>query len=102
MSQINAKGKLDRVEVNVQVILEDGLPIIEVEGEFDESVQKRFNELLKSAPSMGGTFYPQSNTLLAAFSVLESTFFDEGVPVVMESVGDIGEVPTYDIEGIVY
>jgi hypothetical protein len=100
MSQINAKGKINGLEVNAEVILEDGHPVIEIDGEYDEVVQARFNEMMNAAPSMGGTYYPQPNTLLAAFSVLQSAFFDESDPVVIEVVGDIGEIP-YN-PGVIY
>lgn len=102
MSKITAKGKYMGVERQVEVVLEDGFPIIELDGEYDEQVQSKFNNLLKETPPMGGTYYPPENSLLAAYSVLASTFFDDGSSPDVEAVGDIGEIPTYDIEGIVY
>jgi len=102
MGKIFAKGNYLGVERQVKVILEDGFPIIELDGEYDELVQSKFNELLKQAPAIGGTYHPPENSLLAAYGVLELTFFDEGsTPEIIVS-GDIGIIPTYDIEGIVY
>lgn len=76
--------------------------MIEVNGEHDERIQEEFNGLLKNAPAMGGTYYPQPNTLLAAYSVFESSFFDEGSHIDLEIVGDIGIIPVYNNVGIVY
>jgi len=102
VTKIIAKGKYMQVERQAEVILEDGFPIIELDGEFDEQVQDRFNQLLETSPPMGGTYHPPKNSMLAAYSVLESTFFDEGSPVALEVDGDIGTIPTYDIDDIVY
>jgi hypothetical protein len=75
---------------------------IEVDGELNLEVQNDFNEKLKKCPAIGGTNYPLQNSLLAAYSVLESVFFDDGSIPIIEAVGDIGKIPTYDIDGIVY
>lgn len=93
MSKVIAKGKYMGVEKQVEVILEDDLPIIELDGEYDELVQNKFNELLKETPALGGTYYPPENSLLAAYSVLESIFFDLGSRPEMMVEGDIGTIP---------
>lgn len=90
------------VERQVKVILEDDFPIIELDGEYDELVQSKFNELLKQAPAIGGTYHPPENSLLAAYGVLELNFFDDGSTPEIVVSGDIGIIPTYDIEDIVY
>lgn len=100
MSRIIAKGKLNGVKKEVQCFMEDGSVIIEIAGEFDETIQNKFSELIKDAPAIGGTYYPPENSMLAALAVLESSFFDS-LPNIMIQ-GDIGEIPTYDIEDIVY
>ena len=51
MSKIIAKGLYLGRECIVECFLEDGFPIIELDGEYDEQVQNRFNELLKEAPA---------------------------------------------------
>ncbi|SNX53040.1 hypothetical protein [Thermoanaerobacterium sp. RBIITD] len=101
MSKIIAKGKYLGVERQVECFLEDGFPIIELDGEYDEQVQNRFNELLKEVPALGGTYYPPENSLLAAYSVFENTFFDDS-PIEIKTEGDIGKIPTYDVDDIVY
>jgi len=102
MAKIIAKGKYLGVNRHVECFMEDGLPIIELDGEYDEQVQSAFNQLLKEAPAMGGTYHPSENSLLAAYSVLESTFFDDGSPVQLETDGDIGKIPISDVEDAVY
>ena len=56
---------------------------------------------MKDAPAIGGTFWPANNSMLAAYSVLESSFFDQK-PTEIEVEGDIGTIPTEDRENIVY
>ena len=102
MAKIIAKGKYLGINRQVECFIEDGLPIIELDGEYDEQVQSSFNQLLKVAPAMGGTYHPPENSLLAAYSVLESTFFDDGSPVQLEADGDIGKIPIYDGDDIIY
>lgn len=100
MARIKAIGKRNGIEMDVEVIMEDGSPLISIDGDYDETLQEEFNELLKNVQPIGGTYYPQPNTLLAAYSVLQLSFFDNIVDV--EVIGDIGEIPTYESEDIVY
>lgn len=99
MPKITAKGKYLGVERQVECFPEDGSIVIELDGEFDEAAQTDFNSLLKTAPAMGGTYYPPEDSMLAAFSVLQSTFFDDS-SVELEVEGDIGSIP-YE-EGVIY
>ena len=73
-----------------------------IDGEYDETIQNKFNQLLKEAPAIGGTYYPPENSLLAAYNVLESIFFDDNSSVEIKTEGDIGKIPTYEIDDIVY
>ncbi|MDD2212449.1 MAG: hypothetical protein PHV56_05710 [Clostridia bacterium] len=74
--------------------------IVELNGEFDEAAQKYFNTLLITAPVMRGTYYPPVDSMLAAYSVLENTFFDDGSKIAIKAEGDIGTIPYED--GVVY
>lgn len=102
MPKITAKGIFRGNECIAEVEISEGLILIKIDGEFIEQVQNRFNDLLDSAPALGGTYYPPKNSMLRALSVLQSTFFDDGSPVKIEVKGYIGKIPTYDVKGIVY
>lgn len=102
MAKIIATGQYLGVERRIECFLKDDFPIIEVDGQYDETIQSSFNQLLKEAPAIGGTYHPPENSLLASYSVLESTFFDKGSKVKIEVDGDIGKIPIYEIEDIVY
>lgn len=67
MARITAEGTLFGSKCTAEAFLEDGAPIIEVDGVFDEWMQARFNRCMKKAPALGGTYYPLENTMLAAF-----------------------------------
>jgi hypothetical protein len=100
---ITARGKYIGIDRLVKCFEISGLLVIEVDGERRKDIQARFNQLVADAPTLGGTYYPPPGSMLAAYSVLESAFFDMGSPVRIRVEGDIGEIPTYDdIEGIVY
>ncbi|SHI40915.1 hypothetical protein [Lutispora thermophila] len=101
MSKIIAKGKYLGVERQVECFLKDGLLIVEIDGEFNQEAQNDFIIKLKKCPALGGTYYPPENSLLAAYSVLENTFFDDS-PIEIKTEGDIGKIPTYDVDDIVY
>ncbi len=102
MPKITAKGIFQGNESIIEVEKSGNSILIKVNGEFNKQIKNRFDGLLESAPALGGTYYPSKDTLLAAYSVLQSTFFDEGSPVEIEVKGYIGKIPTYDINGIVY
>jgi len=90
MSKIIAKGKYLGVERQVECFLKDGLLIVEIDGEFNQEAQNDFIIKLKKCPALGGTYYPPENSLLAAYSVLENTFFDDS-PIEIKTEGDIAE-----------
>jgi len=102
MPKIIAKGKYLGVERQVECFLKDGLLTIEIDGEFNQEAQNDFIIKLKKCPAIGGTYYPPENSLLAAYSVLENTFFDEGSAVEIKTEGNIGKIPIYDGDDIVY
>lgn len=99
-NKIIAEGKVNGIRRHVECFIEDGSLIIEVDYDFDEKEQERFNELLKNPPALGGTYYPSSNSLLAAYSVLQFNYFDLGSTVDIKVIGEIPEIP-YE-KGVVY
>lgn len=103
MGIIFAKGIYLGQDCTIKCYLLNGSPVIELDGEFNQDAQNDFEEKLKHAPSIGGTYHPDSNSLLAAYSVLDDTFFDIDSNVQMDVIGDIGTIPiAEDIEDIVY
>ena len=102
MSKIIAKGLYLGRECIVECFQVEGSLTIEIDGEFNQEVQNDFNAKLKNCPALGGTYYPPENSLLAAYSVLENTFFDEGSAVEIKTEGNIGKIPIYDGDDIVY
>lgn len=63
-----------------------------------EEYQERFDEMLQNPTPIGGTYYPPTNTLLAAYNVMKNMFFDKEPDV--EVIGELEEIP-YE-EGIIY
>ena len=100
MNKIIAKGKYHGNKIVVECFIQDGSLIIELNNEFDELVQQDFEHRLESLDPLGGTYYPPSDSLLAALAVLESQFFDDEPEITVE--GDIGEIPTYERKDLVY
>jgi hypothetical protein len=98
--KITAKGKYLGGKIMVECFPEHGSIVIELDGQYDKLIQDRFNKFLKTAPAMGGTYLPPEDSMLAAYSVLEGVFFDDGSQVELEVEGDIGIIPYED--GIVY
>lgn len=94
MARIRARGTLLGIKYDVECTLDQGSLVITVDGREDEGLQTRFEALLEDAPPLGGTYYPPPDSLLAAYSVLQSAFFDATPALRVE--GDIGEIPTYD------
>ncbi len=92
-NKIIAEGEVNGVRRHVECFMENGSPIIEVNYEFDEEEQERFEKLLKTPPALGGTYYPSSGSLLAAYAVLQQKYFDDPREVKIEVIGDIGEIP---------
>lgn len=99
-NKIIAEGEVNKIKKHIECFMENGSPIIEVDYAFDEEEQERFERLLKKPPALGGTYYPPSNSLLAAYSVLQFNYFDDWRKVKIEVIGDIGEIPGE--EGVIY
>lgn len=94
MAQIVAKGKIRNKEMIV--ICKD------MKFTFDGKENKALAQLIltesESVPPIGGTYYPEKNTMLAVKAVLENIFFDEIFNI--EVIGDIGSIP-YE-EDVIY
>ena len=101
-NKIIAKGKRFGANRYVECFIKNESVIIEVDYAFNEREQERFEKLLKTPPALGGTYYPPVNTLLAAYSVLLSTFFDENSDIEIKIEGDIGEIPILEEKDVIY
>lgn len=99
MNKIIAKGSWHKINVVVECFLEDGSPIIEVDGDFIDTAQEEFEEYLMNPKYHGGMYIPPPDSLLAAHYVLQHRFFDSEPEITVE--GDIGEIPPV-IDGIAY
>jgi len=102
MAKIIAVGIYNGVTTRLEVIMKQDKATIVIKDEDEEiikRVQKRFDEKLINIPPIGGTYYPASNSLLGAYSVLQSSFFDSK-PTQLTVIGNIGTIPFK--KGIVY
>lgn len=91
MGKVIASGIYCGNRITVEAIVEDGTLVILMNEKEVPDLQKRFDELIKVQPAMGGTYFPDENSLLAAYNVLQYTFFDVLDEITVE--GDIGEIP---------
>lgn len=94
MGKIIASGIHCGNRITVEAVVEDGTLLILMDEKEVPDLQKRFDELVKVQPAMGGTYFPDENSLLAAYNVLQHTFFDTLEEISVE--GDIGEIPHED------
>lgn len=98
MGKVIASGIYCGSKITVEAVVEDGTLVILMDEKEVPDLQKRFDELVKVQPAMGGTYFPDEDSLLAAYNVLQHTFFDTLEEISVE--GDIGEIPNE--EGMVY
>lgn len=98
MGKVIASGIYCGNRITVEAVVEDGTLLILMDEKEVPELQKRFDELVKVQPAMGGTYFPDENSLLAAYNVLQHTFFDALKKISVE--GDIGEIPNE--KGMVY
>lgn len=96
MASIVATGLLVGRMTEVECHLEDGQPVFTIDGDVVDSFDDTMQKLLENPPPFGGTYFPPSDSLLAALSVLKSRLFDQGSDVKIEVDGDIGTIPIYD------
>ena len=98
MGKVIASGIYCGNRITVEAVVEDGTLLILMDEKEVPDLQNRFDELIKVQPAMGGTYFPEPDSLLAAYNVLQHTFFDTLEEINVE--GDIGEIP-YE-ENIIY
>lgn len=91
MGKVIASGIYCGDRITVEAVVEDGTLLILMDEKEVLDIQKRFDELIKVQPAMGGTYFPDENSLLSAYNVLQHTFFDTLEEITVE--GDIDEIP---------
>ena len=91
MGKVIASGIYCGNRITVEAVVGDGTLLILMNEKEVPDIQKRFDELIKVQPAMGGTYFPDENSLLAAYNVLQHIFFDTLEEISVE--GDIGEIP---------
>lgn len=95
MAVITAKGKFANRLIVCKVTDNGGQLVLDCGEDTNDLILDYFQMQRQNAPAMGGTFYPQKDSMLAAYSVFQSSFFDE-LPELLEVDGDIGTVPVAD------
>jgi len=95
MNKLIASGVLNSYEIEIEVELIKGKLIIN-----EPILQPDLDYHLKNAEPIGGTYYPPENTLLAAYNVLNSNFFDVGSNVNIKVIGELEKIPSK--ENIIY
>lgn len=91
MNKVIAKGTYFGHEMTIEAFIEDGMLIVLAEGAEIDWIQRDFDERVKHQRPMGGTYYPEPNSLLSAYNVLKHSFFDSKPEITVQ--GDIGEIP---------
>lgn len=91
MGKVIASGIYCGSRITVEAVVEDGTLLILMDEKEVPELQKRFDELIKVQPAMGGTYFPDENSLLTAYNVLKHTFFDTLEKISVE--GDMDEIP---------
>lgn len=94
MGKVKATGIYLGNQISVEVTQEDGTLVILMDDNESGELQKHLEQCLARQPAMGGTFFPEQNSLLAAFNVLQNTFFDSLEEITVE--GEIEEIPLED------
>lgn len=91
MDKVTATGIYLENRISVEAFKEDGSILLLVDGLEQKEIQNDFGQKLLNAPAIGGTFYPEPDTLLAAYTVLERNFFDKLEKIDVQ--GELEEIP---------
>ena len=91
MGKVIASGIYCGNRITVEAVVEDGTLLILMNEKEVPDLQKRFDELVKIQPAMGGTYFPDENSLLTAYNVLQHTFFDTLEEISVD--GELEEIP---------
>ena len=101
-AQLEITDRYMGVEVVLTVTEKDNGEIeIETDEEVTHPARERFKQAMESSHAIGGTFWPEPQTILNAIGIIESGFFD-AMPWErkIKISGEVGEIPHE--EGRVY
>lgn len=100
---IRARGICSGEVTDVMAEFRDGEFLrISFDGKPNFELEMKFRRMMENPPLVGGTYTPPPYTSLAAYGILVSNFFDGYRNLGIEVEGELEEIPSYDIEGIVY
>ena len=94
MDKVIATGIYCGDRITIEAFVENNKIKININEIESTDIQNRFYELVKNQPAIGGTYYPDPNSLLAAYNVLLYTFFDSLDRI--DIVGKLGKIPCKD------
>lgn len=94
MSKIIAIGEYYGDEITVEVTQKDGEFIVSMYDYESSILKEHLLNCIKNQHAMGGTYFPDPNSLLAAYNVLNHNFFDKVIDIRVD--GDIEEIPYED------
>lgn len=97
MNKVTGKGKLFGEVCTVVATIENERLRLRSEKIADEVLKMHMETCLATVEPMGGTFYPDDDSLLAAYHVFSTNFFEDTPEVTV--TGDIGTIP-YDEETV--
>ena len=98
MTKIIATGIYHGNRISVEAFSDAGTPKLLINGERDDVFQDEFDRLLLVAPPLGGAYHPRPDSMLAAFSVLDRSFFDQRESI--NVIGPLEQIPY--VEGRIY
>lgn len=86
MLRVTATGMINGNEIEVDAELKKDRWILS-----EPFLQHRFDMLLDKDLPIGGTYYPEKGSLLAAHNILENHFFDKLIRI--EPEGELEKIP---------
>lgn len=98
MAKITANGLYNGVKTKITVETVKDKLVILVNGFTEKHTEKRLLEASKEPPALGGTYYPESGSILAVYSVLYLNYFDKIPTITIE--GNIDIIPC--LKDVVY
>lgn len=100
MAKVIAKGKLFGELCSVTATIENDKLKLRSPNVSSEVLEMIMGIRLTSIEPIGGTYYPEKDTLLAAYTVFTTNFF-ENTPEVTTS-GEIGFIPQSEDDNAIY